>query len=63
MVKTLLGLVGLVVLGFIVFVTLSAFGFVAAVIVSTYAWWQIALGTVFGMIIVIVHLWEDGKNK
>lgn len=63
MIKTILGIILWVVLGYIVFIAFSAVGFMMAVIGATYAWWQIALGTVAGMIIVMVHLLEDGGDK
>ena len=61
--KTLLGLVLLVVIGFIVFVTLSALGLMIALIRAAYAWWQIVLGTILGMIIVLVHILDEEKLK
>lgn len=62
MVKTLLGVILWVVLGYLVFIVFSAVGFMMAVIGATYTWWQIALGTVLGMIVVIVHIF-GGENK
>ena len=61
--KTLLGLVLLVVLGFIVFVTLSALGLMIALIGATYAWWQIILGTILGTIIVFAHMLDMEKSE
>lgn len=58
----LLGFILLIVLGFIVFVVLSSIGFMMALILTSYAWWHIAIGTVIGMIMVLAHMIGEEKE-
>ena len=61
--KMLLGFILLIVLGFITFVVLSSLGFMMALILTSYAWWHIAIGTVIGMVMVLVHMICDEEKK
>lgn len=61
--KTFIGLLVLIVLGFIAFIILSGIGFMVALIFSVYPWWQILLGTLFGTAIVFIWLIEKGDVK
>ena len=61
--RMLLGFIVLIVLGFIVFVVLSSLGLMMALILKSYAWWHIAIGTVIGMIMVLAHVICDEEKK
>lgn len=61
--RMLLGFILLIVLGFIVFVVLSSVGMMMALILKSYAWWHIAIGTLIGMIMVLVHMVCDEEKK
>ena len=61
--KTFVGLLVLIVLGFIAFIILSGIGLMMALILSVYPWWKILLGTLFGTAIVFVWLIEKGGVK
>ena len=61
--RMLLGFILLIVLGFIVFIILSSLGFMMALILTSYAWWHIAIGTVIGMVMVIVHMVCEEKKE
>ena len=62
--RMLIGFILLIVLGFIVFVVVSSLGMMMALILTSYAWWHIAIGTVIGMIMVLAHIiCDEGKKE
>ena len=63
--RIFLGLLVLLVLGFIAFVILSGIGFMTVLILKVYPWWQILSGTLFGTALVFIWLIiekDDGKE-
>ena len=61
--KALFGMCILVLLGFIVFVVLSGFGLAIAITLKILPWWHIALGTVAGMVMVLLYLLASLSEK
>ena len=62
--RMLIGFILLIVLGFIVFVVVSSLGMMMALILTSYAWWHIAIGTVIGMIMVLARIiCDEGKKE
>ena len=61
--RMLLGFILLIVLGFIVFITLASLGFMTALFLTSLAWWQIAIGTVIGMVMVLLHMVCEEKKE
>ena len=57
--KALFGMSILVVLGFIVFVTISGFGYALAITLMILPWWQIVAGTVVGSVMVVIYLLSE----
>lgn len=59
--KIICGLLLIIALGFVVFISLTGLGMAFAFIVSILPAWQIAVGTLFGSVGVVVHLLYGGK--
>lgn len=53
--ETFIGLVFIVLMGFCLYVTCTAFGFIAALIITSVAWWKILGGTLLGCIAIILY--------
>lgn len=65
--KRVLGVILLIILGFITYVVLSGIGFTIALIFHLVPWWKIVLGTLGGTVIVVLYMMdffekEDKKN-
>ena len=61
--RMILSFILLIVLGFIVFVVISSLGLMMALILTSYAWWHIAIGTVIGMVMVLAHMICEEEKK
>lgn len=60
-----LGLLILTVLGFLLFTLVSGIGYLIALVFLIHSWWYIILGTVLGMVAVLLILLDlhDRKEK
>jgi len=54
--RTILGILIIVFFGFCTFISLIGVGIVVGVVLALFTWWQIALGTLLGSVMVILHL-------
>lgn len=64
--KTILGIILLLVYGFVVFIVISSLGFVSEQLLSVMPWWHIVLGTLAGSVAVALHYvvkWEMEDKK
>jgi hypothetical protein len=57
-IKNIAGWCVLIFYGFLVFVAMSATGFAIGIIFHLFAWWHITLGTILGVIMVVIYLWD-----
>lgn len=57
----LLGILVLTVLGFLVFVALASVGYAIAITFMVFEPWAIVVGTIIGMVLVLVQLWGTKK--
>lgn len=60
--KTVLGALVIIFLGFCVFIALSGVSYILVITLHVFTWWHIALGTVAGTVIVIVQLLYGGDK-
>jgi hypothetical protein len=56
--KFAVGVVCLLIMGFIAYTLVTGFGILVALIFIVFPLWQIILGTVVGAVCILLHLWK-----